>query len=71
MAGGAAPKPYICAAWTAGDNGPEFILNALDVWANEREIKLQLVWLGKLVDHAGMASFNGRFVVNACMKTGS
>jgi putative transposase len=42
------------------DNGPEFISNAMDAWAYEREIKLHFIRLGKPVDNAYMESFNGK-----------
>ncbi len=43
------------------DNGPEFISNALDVWAYERGVKLQFIRPGKPVDNAYMESFTGKF----------
>lgn len=42
------------------DNGPEFISNAMDAWAYEREIKLHFIRPGKPVDNAYMESFNGK-----------
>ena len=42
------------------DNGPEFISNAMDAWAYEREIKLHFIRPGKPVDNAFMESFNGK-----------
>ena len=43
------------------DNGPEFIGNALDKWAYEREVKLCFITPGKPVENAYIESFNGRF----------
>jgi putative transposase len=43
------------------DNGPEFIGNALDVWAYQRGVKLAFIRPGKPVENAYIESFNGRF----------
>jgi putative transposase len=43
------------------DNGPEFIGNALDVWAYQRGVKLTFIRPGKPVENAYIESFNGRF----------
>jgi putative transposase len=43
------------------DNGPEFISNALDVWAYKRGVKLTFIRPGKPVENAYIESFNGRF----------
>ena len=43
------------------DNGPEFIGNALDKWAYERQVKLCFITPGKPVENAYIESFNGRF----------
>src|SRR4030042_4837949 len=42
------------------DNGPEFIRNALDVWAYHRGVKLTFIRPGKPVENAYIESFNGR-----------
>jgi len=42
------------------DNGPEFISNAMDEWAYNREVKLHFIRPGKPVDNAFMESFNAR-----------
>ena len=42
------------------DNGPEFISNALDAWAYERDVTLQFIRPGKPVENAYMESFNGK-----------
>ena len=42
------------------DNGPEFISNALDVWAYHRGVKLTFIRPGKPVENAYIESFNGR-----------
>lgn len=42
------------------DNGPEFISQALDVWAYERGIELCFSRPGKPVDNCDVESFNGR-----------
>lgn len=43
------------------DNGPEFIGNALDIWAYQRGVKLTFIHPGKPVENAYIESFNGRF----------
>ncbi len=50
------------------DNGPEFILKALDRWAYENGVTLDFSRPGKLTDDAFMKSFNGRFR-DACLNT--
>lgn len=42
------------------DNGPEFISNAMDEWAYNREVTLHFIRPGKPVDNAFMESFNAR-----------
>jgi putative transposase len=42
------------------DNGPEFISNALDAWANNRGVNLTFIRPGKPVENAYIESFNGR-----------
>ena len=48
------------------DNGPEFISNAVDVWAYTHGVKLQFIRPGKPVDNCYMKSFKGRFR-NECL----
>jgi putative transposase len=43
------------------DNGPEFIGKALDAWAYERGVKLQLITPGKPVENSYIESFNDKF----------
>lgn len=42
------------------DNGPEFISNAMEEWACNREVILHFIRPGKPVDNAFMESFNKR-----------
>jgi len=43
------------------DNGPEFVSNALDRWAYEHGVTLDISRPGKPTDNALVESFNGRF----------
>jgi len=43
------------------DNGPEFISEALDLWAYENNVKLRFIQPGKPVQNAYIESFNGKF----------
>jgi putative transposase len=43
------------------DNGPEFISNALDGWADQHGVKLDFIQPGKPTQNAHVESFNGRF----------
>ncbi|AZY48945.1 hypothetical protein C0J09_07180 [Bordetella avium] len=43
------------------DNGPEFAGRALDAWAYPAAVKLSFIRPGKPVEHAYIASFNGKF----------
>lgn len=43
------------------DNGPEFISNALDTWADRHGVKLDFIQPGKPTQNAHVESFNGRF----------
>ena len=42
------------------DNGPEFVSNAFDRWAHERDVVLDFSRPGKPTDNAFVESFNGR-----------
>jgi putative transposase len=42
------------------DNGPKFILKALDRWADENGVTLDFSLSGKPTDNAFVESFNGR-----------
>jgi putative transposase len=42
------------------DNGPEFVSNALDRWAYERQVTLDFSRPGRPIDNAFVESFNGR-----------
>jgi putative transposase len=48
------------------DNGPEFISNALDKWAYERDVKLHFIKPGTPTQNAFIESFNGSFR-NECL----
>lgn len=52
---GAYPRRIVC------DNGPEFISQALDHWADEHCVKLEFIQPGKPVQNCFVESFNGRF----------
>jgi putative transposase len=43
------------------DNGPEFISQALDIWAYRRGIELHFIQPGKPVENAYVESFHSRF----------
>ena len=43
------------------DNGPEFISRALEIWAEEHDVKLHFIEPGKPVQNCYIESFNGRF----------
>ena len=43
------------------DNGPEFISNAMDVWATQHGVKLDFIQPGKPTQNAHVESFNGHF----------
>lgn len=43
------------------DNGPEFIGRALEIWAEENEVKIHFIQPGKPVQNCFVESFNGRF----------
>ena len=43
------------------DNGPEFISEALGLWAEEHEVALTFIQPGKPVQNCYVESFNGRF----------
>jgi putative transposase len=43
------------------DNGPEFISRALEIWAEEQQVKLHFIEPGKPVQNCYVESFNGRF----------
>jgi len=43
------------------DNGPEFISRALEIWAEESQVKLHFIEPGKPVQNCYVESFNGRF----------
>jgi putative transposase len=45
----------------AVDNGPEFISNALDTWADQHGVQLEFSRPGKPTDSAFVESFNGHF----------
>lgn len=52
---GTYPRTIVC------DNGPEFISQALDDWADRHQVKLQFIQPGKPVQNCFVESFNGRF----------
>lgn len=43
------------------DNGPEFISRALEIWAEENQVRLHFIEPGKPVQNCYVESFNGRF----------
>lgn len=49
------PEAIVC------DNGPEFISRALEIWAEERGVKIEFIQPGKPVQNCYIESFNGRF----------
>jgi len=48
------------------DNGPEFISNALDLWAYKTGVKLHFITRGQPVENAYIETFNGKFR-NECL----
>ncbi len=42
------------------DNGPEFVGQALDLWAYQRGVKLHFIEPGKPIQNAFVESFNGK-----------
>lgn len=48
------------------DNGPEFISNALDLWAYQKGVKLHFITRGKPVENTFIETFNGKFR-NECL----
>ena len=49
------PNEIVC------DNGPEFIGRALEIWAEENNVKIRFIQPGKPVQNCFVESFNGRF----------
>ena len=52
------------------DNGPEFRSKALDLWAYQNKVKLDLIEPGKPTQNGQIESFNGRFRAE-CLVLGS
>ena len=48
------PRAIVC------DNGPEFVSQALDQWADERGIRLDFIRPGRPVENCFIESFNGK-----------
>lgn len=49
------PQTLVC------DNGPEFVSQALDQWAADRGVRLDVIRPGRPVENCFIESFNGRF----------
>ena len=57
-------KPLVALRWapqsTTTDNGGEFAGRAMEVWASQNDVKLDLIRPGKPVENGYIESFNGR-----------
>lgn len=48
------PETLVC------DNGPEFVSQAMDHWADRRSVRLDFIRPGRPVENCFIESFNGR-----------